>query len=435
MKQITTEITKLSPCKLKLKIFVGNQLVEQIRQKCLLDLQKEIQMPGFRKGTVPIELINKQFPDLVKEQLFKKIVQEILPQVFNEHKINYIPNTLKILSFNLTQNNDCIFEIEVEVEPEVKLKSYKGLKLVKEVKKVSQADIDKTIQELQERNAKLVPSKKEKIESQDITATSNIFCVINYKIFIDGKELKNYEGKNVLINLSLDTLPKGLKEGLVGMSRGEKKNIEVEFPVNISDTNLMGKQGVMEVELVEIKEKQLPNVDNEFAKDLGYKDLDELISDIRQHLQAEFDRETEQKLRNQIYEILLKEHNFAVPESEVEERYNELLESLKREYARYNQELKLTEEQQKQLKRKSEEEIRLKYILKKILETENIQLTKELLEKERGKLLSMNPGREKEVNEYFEKNFSLIASNILEDKIFELIISNAKIKEVDATKR
>jgi trigger factor len=435
MKQITTEITKLSPCKLKLKIFVENQLVEQIRQKCLLDLQKEIQMPGFRKGTVPIELINKQFPDLVKEQLFKKIVQEILPQVFNEHKINYIPNTLKILSFNLTQNNNCIFEIEVEVEPEVKLKSYKGLKLVKEVKKVSQADIDKTIQELQERNAKLVPSKKEKIESQDITATSNIFCVINYKIFIDGKELKNYEGKNVLINLSLDTLPKGLKEGLVGMSRGEKKNIEVEFPVNIPDTNLMGKQGVMEVELVEIKEKQLPNVDNEFAKDLGYKDLDELISDIRQHLQAEFDRETEQKLRNQIYEILLKEHNFAVPESEVEERYNELLESLKREYARYNQELKLTEEQQKQLKRKSEEEIRLKYILKKILETENIQLTKELLEKERGKLLSMYPGREKEVNEYFEKNFSLIASNILEDKIFELIISNAKIKEVDATKR
>jgi len=435
MKQITTEITKLSPCKLKLKIFVENQLVEQIRQKCLLDLQKEIQMPGFRKGTVPIELINKQFPDLVKEQLFKKIVQEILPQVFNEYKINYIPNTLKILSFNLTQNNDCIFEIEVEVEPEVKLKSYKGLKLVKEVKKVSQADIDKTIQELQERNAKLVPSKKEKIESQDITATSNIFCVINYKIFIDGKELKNYEGKNVLINLSLDTLPKGLKEGLVGMSRGEKKNIEVEFPVNIPDTNLMGKQGVMEVELVEIKEKQLPPVDNEFAKDLGYKDLDELISDIKQHLQAEFDRETEQKLRNQIYEILLKEHNFAVPESEVEERYNELLESLKREYARYNQELKLTEEQQKQLKRKSEEEIRLKYILKKILETENIQLTKELLEKERGKLLSMYPGREKEVNEYFEKNFSLIASNILEDKIFELIISNAKIKEVDATKR
>jgi trigger factor len=181
--------------------------------------------------------------------------------------------------------------------------------------------------------------------------------------------------------------------------------------------------------------KQLPPVYNEFAKDLGYKDLDELISDIKQHLQAEFDRETEQKLRNQIYEILLKEHNFAVPESEVEERYNELLESLKREYARYNQELKLTEEQQKQLKRKSEEEIRLKYILKKILETENIQLTKELLEKERGKLLSMYPGREKEVNEYFEKNFSLIASNILEDKIFELIISNAKIKEVDATKR
>jgi trigger factor len=435
MKQINTEITKLSACKLKLKISVENQLVEQIRQKCYLELQKEISLPGFRKGSVPIEIINKQFPELVKERLSKDIVQEVLPQVLNENKINYIPDTLKILSFNFAQNNDCVFEIELEVEPEVRLKSYKGLKLVKEIKKVSQTDIDKTIQQLKEHNAKLVPSTKEKIELQDTTSTSNTFCIINYKIFIDGKELKNYEGKNVLINLSTETLPKGLKEGLVGMSRGEKKNIDVEFPVNIPNTDLMGKQAVMEVELVEIKEKQLPEFNTDFAKDLGYKDIDDLIYDIKQHLQSEFDKETEQKLKNQIYETLLKEHNFVVPESEVEQRYNELVESLKEEYSRYNQEFKLTEEQQKQLKKKSEDEVRLKYILKKILETENIQLTKELVEKERGKLLSMYPGREKEVNEYFEKNFNIIASNILENKIFELIISNAKIKEVDVTNK
>jgi trigger factor len=435
MKQINTEITKLSSCKLKLKISVENQLVEQIRQKCYLELQKEISLPGFRKGSVPIEIINKQFPELVKEQLSKDIVQEVLPQVLNENKINFIADTIKILSFNFAQNNDCVFEIELEVEPEVRLKSYKGLKLVKEIKKVSQTDIDKTIQQLKEHNAKLVPSTKEKIELQDITSTSNTFCIINYKIFIDGKELKNYEGKNVLINLSTETLPKGLKEGLVGMSRGEKKNIDVEFPVNIPNTDLMGKQAVMEVELVEIKEKQLPEFNTDFAKELGYKDIDDLIYDIKQHLQSEFDKETEQKLKNQIYETLLKEHNFVVPASEVEQRYNELVESLKEEYSRYNQEFKLTEEQQKQLKKKSEDEVRLKYILKKILETENIQLTKELVEKERGKLLSMYPGREKEVNEYFEKNFNIIASNILENKIFELIISNAKIKEVDVTNR
>jgi trigger factor len=435
MKQINTEITKLSSCKLKLKISVENQLVEQIRQKCYLELQKEISLPGFRKGSVPIEIINKQFPELVKEQLSKDIVQEVLPQVLNENKINFIADTIKILSFNFAQNNDCVFEIELEVEPEVRLKSYKGLKLVKEIKKVSQTDIDKTIQQLKEHNAKLVPSTKEKIELQDITSTSNTFCIINYKIFIDGKELKNYEGKNVLINLSTETLPKGLKEGLVGMSRGEKKNIDVEFPVNIPNTDLMGKQAVMEVELVEIKEKQLPEFNTDFAKELGYKDIDDLIYDIKQHLQSEFDKETEQKLKNQIYETLLKEHNFVVPASEVEQRYNELVESLKEEYSRYNQEFKLTEEQQKQLKKKSEDEVRLKYILKKILETENIQLTKELVEKERGKLLSMYPGREKEVNEYFEKNFNIIASNILENKIFELIISNAKIKEVDVTNK
>ncbi len=426
------EITKLSSCKIKIKATINPQSVQQFRHQCSLELQKEVTLPGFRKGYAPLEIINKQFSGLLQERVSKKILQEVLTQVFNEHKINYIPDTLKILSFNFLDDNSCVFEVECEIEPEVKLKSYKGLKLTKEIKKVTQEDIDKTIKQLQEHNAKLVPSKKEKIETQDITSTSNIFCVINYKIFVDGKELKKYEGKNVLINLSLDTLPKGLKEGLVGMSCGDKKSIKVEFPVNIPNVELIGKEAIMEVELVEVKEKQLPQVDNEFAKDLGYKNLDELMSAIKENIQTEFDKESEQKLKNQIYEILLKEHNFEVPASEIEQRYNEIVETLKQEYSVYNKKFELTEEQQKKLKKKAEDEIRLKYILKKILETENIKLTNELLQKERGKLLSMYPGREKEVNEYFEKNLDIIASNLLEQKIIELIISHAKIKEVIA---
>lgn len=437
MDNVKYEITKLNPCKLKLKIIVEKPLVEQIYNNCCKQLQKGAQLPGFRKGAVPIDLIKKFYTKQLNTLFIQNLVEQTLPEILKENKINYISDSLRIYSTNFQTDNACSYEVELETEPEVKLKSYKGLKLKKEIRKVTQADIDKTLQQLKENNAKLLPSIKTFIDSSDILPTSNIFCVINFKIFVDGKELKQYEGKNVLIDLSLETLPKGLKEGLVQMKVGDKKSINVEFPVNTPQVDLMGKQAVIEVELLEIKEKKLPNIDDEFAKDLGYKNLDDLISEIKQRLQQEFDKEANEKLRNEIYKILLQEHNFVVPETEVEKRQQEIVNTLKQDFqlrTNNKEEFKLTEEQQKQIRKKAEDEVKLKYILKKILQEEKIELTKELLEKERGKLLSFYPGREKEINEYFEKNIDVIASNILEDKIFDLIVSTAKIKEVDITK-
>ncbi len=431
MKKINSEITKINPCKLKIKITIDKPEVEEVYNSCCVELQKEAQVPGFRKGTIPIDLVKKFFPQQLQNLFVQKIIDNTLPEVLKEHKINYIPDSLQITSTDIQPDNISSYEVVLETEPEVKLKSYKGLKLKKEIRKVTQEHIDKTINQIKEENARLLPSLKIKIEPNDISETSNIFCIINFKIFIDGKELKKYEGKNVLIPLADNNLPKGLKEGLVGMQVGEKRNLMVEFPVNIPQTELMGKNATMEVELVELKEKKLPNLDDEFAKDLGYKNVDELISHIRQYLQQEFENESKQKLRNQIYEILIKEHNFAIPETEVERHYQEIIESLKRDFLARNKqsEFKLTEEQTKLLRKKAEDEIKLKYILKKIITEEKIEVTEEQLEKEKEKLLKLYPGREKEVSEYFETNKNIIASNILEDKIFDLIISNAKVKE------
>ncbi len=431
MKKINSEITKISPCKIKIKITIDKPTVKEIYNNCCVEVQKEVQVPGFRKGTVPIDLIKKMFTQQLSNLFIQKIIDKTLPEVIKEHNINYIPNSIQITSTNFQPDNASSYEVVLETEPEVKLKSYKGLKLKKEIRKVTQEHIDKTINQIKEENAKLVPSLKIKIELQDISDNSHIFCVINFKIFVDGKELKKYEGKNVLIALVGNNLPKGLKEGMVGMSVGDKRSIEVEFPPNIPQIELMGKKATMEVELIEIKEKKLPNIDDEFAKDLGYKNLEELISEIRNHMQQEFDNESKQKLRNQIYETLIKEHNFAVPETEVETRYQEIVESLKNDFIAKNKqgEFKLTDEQTQLIRKKAEDEVKLRYILKKIILEEKIEVTQEQLEKEKGKLIALYPGREKEVSEYFETNKDMIASNILEDKIFDLIVSNAKIKE------
>lgn len=436
MKDISVQITKLTGCKLKLKVTVEKPLVEKIYQTCCTEVQKNVQLPGFRKGTVPLNLIKARFPSLISQQFVEKLISETLPQVLKENNINYLPDSLQVYSTNFAYDNACSYEINLETEPDVKLSSYKGLKLKKEVRKVTQSDIDKTLQQLRENNAILVVSPQTEITQEDITSKSLTYCVVNYKIFIDGKEIKKYEGKNVLINLAENNLPKGFKEGLVGMKRGDKKAIQVEFPVNLPYIELMGKQGLMEVELLEIKQKQIPELDDNFAKNLGYKNVDELIQDVKQQLQHEFDTESQKKLKDQIYEQLLKTHDFPLPESEVESNYQKKLELLKQDFlARGGKEenFKLTPEQEKKLKEKSINEVKLKYILKKIIEKEKIEVTKEEIEKEKGKLFTLYPGKEKEINEYFEKNLDIIVSNILEEKVVNFIISQTKIKEVDVT--
>lgn len=436
MKDIKFEVVKTGKCKLKIKVNIEKPLIENIYDECVLELQKVLQLPGFRKGHVPTDVIKKQFKDELYQKLIDKTIQRTLPEILEENKIKYIADSLKIESLNFKENESSSYEVTLETEPEVKLKSYKGLKLKKEIRKITQKDIDLALNQIKENYAKLVPSQKQTIQNEDILPTSNIFCVVNYKIFVDSKELKNYEGKNVLIDLSSNSLPKGLKEGMVGMNVGEKKVILVEFPPNIPQTELMGKKADIELELVEIKQKELPVIDDNFAKNIGFKSLEDFISNIKENIQKELDNETYNKLKQQIYEILLKDNNITTSETEVEKHYQEILEDLKREFLSRGgkeEDFKISQQQKEQLYKKAQDEVKLRYILKTIIEQEKIQITKEELDKEKGKILSLYPGKESEVNEYFEKNLGYYASKILEEKVLNLIISSAKIKEVDIT--
>lgn len=435
MKNISSEITKLSKCKLKIKVNIEKQFIENLYNECVSELQKIVQLPGFRKGYVPTEIIKKQFKDELKQRLIDKTIQKTLPEILEENKIRYIPESLKIESLNFKEQDSSSYEVSLETEPEVKLKSYKGLKLKKEIRKITQKDIDLALNQIRENYARLVPSQKTSIQSEDILPTSNIFCVVNYRIFVDSKELKKYEGKNVLINLSSNSLPSGLKEGMVGMGVGDKRIISVEFPPNIPQPELMGKKAQIELEIVEIKQKELPTIDDNFAKNIGFKNLEDFISNIKENIQRELDNESYNKLKQQIYEILLESNNIPVPETEVEKHYQEILEELKREFLSKGgkeEEFKIAQ-QQEQLYKKAQDEVKLRYILKAIIEQEKIQLTKEELDKEKGKILSLYPGRETEVSEYFEKNLDYYISKLLEEKVLNLIISSAKIKEVDIT--
>lgn len=438
MEQVDAEVTKLAPCKSKVKLVVKKPLVEKFTNEVYKEIQKEAVVQGFRKGSVPMDIIKMRYGSMARERVINRTLNETLFPVLKEKNINFVENTLEIKKFDFDENKDCVYELEMEVVPEFKLKNYKGLKLKKEVRKVSEKDLEDALKELLERNAKLVVSSKEKISKEDILEGSNLFCVIDYKVYFENNELKDMEGKNVLIELASGALPAGLKEGLVGMARNEQKRIKVILPANFPKPELISKEVELDLKIIEIKEKQLPLLDDELAKDFGYKTLDELKSAIKQNIQLEYDRAAEHKLKQQIYEELIKEHSFELPQKEVENYEKKLIETMKRNFISRGgkeEDFKITEEEQKQLKQKSKDEIKLKYILEKIVKEEGINVSQEEIEKEKGKYKKMYPGREKEVEELFTKNIDQIVSQILEDKIIEVIKTNAKIKEVEVSEK
>ncbi|MFQ3675372.1 MAG: trigger factor, partial [Endomicrobiia bacterium] len=262
MENVTTEITKVSSCRSKIKFVVNKSLVEKFSTEVYQEIQKHTTVAGFRKGTVPIEIIKSRYGDVAREKIINKTVSETLFPVLKEKNINFVEDTLEIKKIDFLPDSNCVYELELELEPEFKLKSYKGLKLKKEIKKVSQKDIDIAIKELLERNAKLIISSKEKILDSDIKETSITFCVVDYKAYLEGKELKDLEGKNVLIDLSSNRLPARMKEGLVGMPKNDQKKIKVTLPANFPKPELISKEIELDLKLLEIKEKQLPNADD-----------------------------------------------------------------------------------------------------------------------------------------------------------------------------
>ncbi|MFQ3675417.1 MAG: hypothetical protein SNJ64_02605, partial [Endomicrobiia bacterium] len=165
--------------------------------------------------------------------------------------------------------------------------------------------------------------------------------------------------------------------------------------------------------------------------------LDELNTAIRQNIQAEYDLESENNLRQQIYAQLIKEHNFDLSQVELENYKKSLIESMKKTFVSRGgkeEQFSLTEEDKKKIHQKAVDELKLKYILKKIVQEEKIQVSKEEIEKEKGKYKTLYPGRENEIEKYFNENINQIVSQMLENKILDIIKTNSKIKEEEIIK-
>ncbi len=335
-------------------------------------ISQEAKLPGFRKGKVPMDVIKKEYKSNVREQVLQYELPEFFREAIKDQKLNPVAQP-RITELKFEEGAPLTFIARVEVKPQFELKNYKGLKIKKEAQPVTEADVDKTLDDLRDRGAQFVPSEDEKRGAQ-----KSDLVIIDFDGRIDGQPFKGGKATRYSVVLGSGNMMKEFEDALLGMKKGESKTFPMKFPDDYFGKEVAGKQSEFTVLVHEVKEKKLPIMDDEFVKEVsGLQTVAELRGKIKEDIQAHRSADQRAKSAEQIADQLIKAHAFDVPSSLVEMELQRLVqqgaERMKQQGIDVN---KLGADQQKEfvdkLKPVSERNVHMALIVEKISEKENI---------------------------------------------------------------
>lgn len=425
--EFKSKVVEKKPCSIFMEVKVEPSQTDIELKKVYEAIQQSAKIPGFRVGRVPMDLIKRNYSDVAKEKLIENMIKRTAFSALE--KENFAPIDIPVITNIEYEFGQVLkYSFKAECQPEVKVKNYKGIQIKKEKYKVTDANIKASIDVLLDRNAKLVISKSGEVGEKS-------FVVVSYEGFCNGKAVEKIKAKEYMIDLGAKNTLQGFKDGLLKTKKGETKDIEIEYPIDYINKDLAGKKVIFKTTIEEVKEKELPELNDEFAKDIGLENLDDLKNKIKISLETEENRRQNGEVERQIVDSLLDSNKFDVPQSIVSQQKRYLIEKMsnymKSQGAGEEFIEKQIESTDKKYLQEAEKNVRLSYILNSICVEEKIEVSDSDLEEAKKKMLDANSARKEDVEIYFKKNKTNILSSIKEDKIFKFLVDNAKITETE----
>ena len=411
------------------KISIPAQDVAKSVDVKLNRVAKNVKLPGFRPGKAPKSMLKQKYQASIMGEVLDDMVQQATNDVISEKKLRpaMMPN-VKITSFG--EGKDIEFEMSVELLPEIKLGDLSKLSLEKQMAEVPAEEVEKAL-------GYLAKSRREtqKVE-KDRASQKGDTVVIDFVGSVDGVEFKGGKGNNYPLELGSGSFIPGFEEQLEGKKAGDKVDVKVKFPENYHAKDLAGKDSVFAVEIKELRENKEVAIDDEFAKSLGEKSLDELKTKIADRIKGDYETASRMKLKRQLLDALDNEYQLDVPQGLVDAEYKGIV-SQYEQAKKYNQ---LDESE----KAKSEEElladykniavrrVKLGLVLSEIGKEAKIGIEPDDINKAIMNEARRYPGQEKAVFDYYLKNkdaVEALKAPIFEEKIIDHIISKAKVAE------
>ena len=402
-----------------LKVFIDKKTINTYLEKKYEEIKESVNLKGFRPGKVPREILKRQFGKAVFSEVLDKVLKETTMKALEENKIKPAGQP-KLDLKTYGEDKDLEYVISVTELPKVELKSIENIKFDEYTVKVDQNETDKRLKEI----AKNQPNFKESSESTK--AKEGDLVTFDYNATIEDKPFKGSEGKNTQLTLGKDLFLKGFDKQLIGVKKGDEKIVEATLPENFPEKELINKKAKFKCSISSIKNPEEVKIDDQFAKNLGAKDLNDLKSLITKQINDEYKNSLDRLTKNQILKEIEKFKVNEIPENLLEEEVKVLSQGMSDDDVKKNR---------KNIEELAKKRIKVGLILNEFGEQNKIQVTEQEIQSEVQKQLRMMPGQEKMVMEFYQKNPSALASlrgNVYEDKIINLIKSKAKpnIKEI-----
>ena len=390
---------------------------------------KYFNIPGFRKGKAPMNIVERYYGDeIFYEDAFNEVVPEVYEKELKENNIEAVSRPDLDVK-QIGKGQDLIFTAVVQTKPEVKLGKYKGIELKKVEYNVSDADIDHELGHMQEKNARLVSIEDRPVEKGDIT-------VIDFEGFVDGVAFEGGKAQNHELTIGSNTFIPGFEDQIIGMKIDEEKDINVKFPEDYFSENLKGKDAVFKVKLHEIKKKELPKLDDEFAKDVSEFDtLKELKESIKQKIDEENKTKAKYEMQDAAVKAVCDAVEIDIPSGMIETEVDNMVREIEQRLSYQGMKLenylqmigKTNEEFRKEYEEQAKTSVKNRLVIEAIIKAEKIE-PDELTVEEKIKEMAEMYGQKEEQLKQNEGFVQYIKESLKSEKAVEFIVENAKIK-------
>lgn len=428
---MSSEVIKREDNKITLKVVIGAEKFEEAINKAYNKTKSRFNIPGFRKGKAPRKIIELNYgSEIFYEEAINLAFPEAYEKALEEHDINPVDRPSIEDMEEIAKGKDVVLTVGTEVMPEVVVGEYKGIEVEKKEYNVQEEDIEKEVDALVQKSARMITVEDRPVKDGDMVT-------IDYKGMLNGEAFEGGTAEKQSLTIGSGQFIPGFEEQLIGVSIGDETEVKVTFPAEYHSEELAGKEAVFEVKIHEIKEKELPQLDDEFAKDVSeFETLEELKADVKSKLEEEAKNKSEQELRNKVVEAVVDKVEISLPNAVVERQIDNMLkdfefslsyQGLNLEYY-YNMTGTKEEDLRNQMSEDAKKRVKTQIVLDKISELEAIEATEEEINQEIEKMAEQYKQEvDKLKTTLREEDMSYIEDNIVVRKTIDFLVDNAKI--------
>ena len=414
----------------KLELTVEASKFDEAIKKVYFKSAKYFNIPGFRKGKAPMNIVEKYYgKEIFYEDAFNEVAPDAMEEAVKENNLEVVSRP-DIEVTQIGKGQDLIFTAVMQTKPEAKLGKYKGIEIKKIEYNVTDEDIEHELGHMQEHNARMITVEDRPVESGD-TAT------IDFEGFVDGKAFEGGKAEGHELTIGSNTFIPGFEDQIIGMKIDEEKDINVKFPDEYFSKDLAGKDATFKVKVHEIKRKELPELDDEFAKDVSEFDtLKELKEDIKKKQEKQNKDKEKYETEDAVIKAVVENMEVEIPSGMIETETENMLKDFEQRLSYQGLKLeqyltmlgKTRDEMKKEYEPQAIEGIKSRLALEAVIKAEKIEATDEEIDE---KLKEMAKNYSKENDESFIKNENLrnyIKEGIKSEKAIEFLVKNAKKK-------